>query len=506
MTTSRQSTEEYVLDPAPGAGLSEAAVPDRPDAVAEAEAALDTGLFAPVRAGVPAEAATGDLACLQAMLDTEAALARSQAVLGVVPERAARVITALARAERFDLPALAVAGRDAANPVVPLVRELTRLVAAEDPDAAHYVHQGSTSQDVLDTGLMLVASRTLALVLADVSRTSAALAALARRHRDTPMAARTLGQHAVPSTFGLKAAGWLQGVLDSEEELLTLQDRLPVQLGGAAGTLAGYLEYARLHASSPAEGDRCVEQLPGLLAAELGLAEPLVPWHTVRTPLTALGAALARLGAALGTIAADVQLLSRTETGELAEPAADGRGTSSAMPHKRNPALSALIRSASYQLPSLAATLFQVAVHDDERPAGAWHAEWQPLRDSLRLAGGAAHTAAELTEGLVVHAERMGANLELSGGLVVSERLAAVLSTDLGRVRAKAVVSEASAAAATAGRPLAETLADHDALKGVRTPDELAELCAPAAYTGVAGRLVDRVLDRFARTRPCGAA
>lgn len=469
--------------------------------------ATDTGLFSPVRAGTPAEAATTDTACLQAMLDTEAALARAQARLGAVPESAARAIGAAARAEHFDLAELAVQARGAANPVVPLVRRLTALVAAQDADAAHSVHQGSTSQDILDTGLMLVAARTLDLILADLDRTAGALARLAARHRDTPMAARTLGQHAVPTTFGLKAAGWLQGVLDARDRLRRVRDAgLPVQLGGAAGTMAGYLQYALLHVPDAAddEGRRYIRELPAALAAELGLTEPLVPWHTVRTPLADLGAALALLTGALGSLAADVQLLSRTETGEVAEPAAEGRGTSSAMPHKRNPALSALIRSAAYQVPSLVGTLMQVSVHDDERPAGAWHAEWLPLRDCLRLAGGAAHTAAELTGGLTVHEDRMRANLDLTGGLVVSERLAALLSVELGRAEAKTLLARVSAEAATTGRHLADVLAEAPALTGRRSADDLRELSDPAHYTGAAGQLVDRVLDRYEGDRPTG--
>ncbi|MFD3522041.1 3-carboxy-cis,cis-muconate cycloisomerase [Streptomyces sp. NPDC058653] len=471
----------------------------------------DTGLFSPVRAGTPAEGATGDRACVQAMLDVEAALARVQARLGAVPEDAARVVGEVARVEHFDLYDLAVQARGAANPVVPLVRQLTALVAAEDAGAAHGVHQGSTSQDILDTGLMLVAARTLDLVLGDLDRTAGALARLADRYRDSPMAARTLGQHAVPTTFGLKAAGWLQGVLDARDRLRRVRDEgLPVQLGGAAGTMAGYLEYALLHVPGAPEdgGRRYVRELPAALAAELGLAEPLVPWHTVRTPIADLGAALALLTSALGSIAVDVQLLSRTESGELAEPAAEGRGTSSAMPHKRNPALSALIRSAAFQVPSLVGTLMQAAVHDDERPAGAWHAEWLPLRDCLRLAGGAAHTAAELTAGLTVHEERMRANLDLTGGLVVSERLAALLSVELGRAEAKTLLSRVSAEAATTGRHLADVLAEAPALAGRRSAEELRTLCDPAHYTGAAGHLVDRVLERhrggFHPARPMG--
>ncbi|WP_406423258.1 3-carboxy-cis,cis-muconate cycloisomerase [Streptomyces sp. NBC_00873] len=467
--------------------------------------ALDAGLLSPVRAGSAAEAATSDAACLQAMLDAEAALARAQVRLGVVPAAAAEAITAAARAELFDLREVAVRARAAANPVVALVRMLAEAVAREDPDAAHYVHQGSTSQDVLDTALMLVAARTVDLILADLDRTAVALAALARRHRGTLMAARTLGQHAVPTTFGLKAAGWLQAVLDAQERLRYVREGgLPVQLGGAAGTMAGYLEYARLHGPHGADGAAdYAQRLPAAVAAELGLGEPLVPWHTVRTPLADLATALCLTTSGLGTLAADVQLLSRTETAEVTEPAAEGRGASSAMPHKRNPALAALIRSAAYQVPGLVGTLAQAAVTDDERPAGAWHAEWEPLRACLRLTGGAARTAAELAEGLSVHADRMRTNLDLTGGLVVSERLAAVLSPELGRATAKNLVAAASAAAAGTGRHLADVLAEAPELVGRHSAQSLRELCDPAHYTGAAGVLVDRVLARFRETRRC---
>ncbi|MER6419395.1 3-carboxy-cis,cis-muconate cycloisomerase [Streptomyces sp. NPDC001137] len=467
---------------------------------------VDAGLLSPVRAGSPAEGATSDTACLQALLDAEAALARVQAGFGTVPGRAAELISDTARAEHFDARALAVAARAAANPVVALVRVLGETVARKDPEAAHYVHQGSTSQDILDTGLMLVAARTVELILADLDRTADALAALAARHRDTPMAARTLGQHAVPTTFGLKAAGWLQGVLDAAERLRRVRTSgLPVQLGGAAGTMAGYLEYARVVADlAPDALAEYTRRLPAAYAAELGLAAPAVPWHTVRTPLADLAAALTLTGSVLGTFAADVQLLSRTETAEVCEPGAEGRGASSAMPHKRNPALAALVRSAAYQLPGLASTLAHAAVTDDERPAGAWHAEWEPLRTALRLAGGAAHTAAELAAGLTVHDDRMRANLALTGGLVVSERLAAALSPGLGRAPARALVSAASARAATEGRPLADVLARTPELTGRYDADALRALCAPEHYTGAAGALVDRVLARHREMRPHG--
>ncbi|MGO4422680.1 3-carboxy-cis,cis-muconate cycloisomerase, partial [Streptomyces sp. MCAF7] len=341
-----------------------------------------------------------DEAWLQALLDAEAGLVRAQARLGVVPEEAAAAITRTARAGRLDLVRLAHRSRGAANPVVALVEELTAAVARTDPDSAEYVHRGSTSQDIMDSAAMLVAHRTTGLILADLDRVAAALARLAEEHRDTAMPGRTLALHAVPVTFGLKAAGWLQAVLETGERLHGLREQLPVQLGGAAGTLAGYLEYARIAESGYVAGYG--EKLLAAFAAELGLAEPVLPWHTARAPVARIGSTLTEVTGALGKFAVDVQTLSRTEIAEVSEPAAAGRGVSSAMPHKRNPALATLIRSAALQVPALAMVLAQAMLAEDERPAGVWHAEWQPLRECLRLAGGAAHTAVELAEGLSV--------------------------------------------------------------------------------------------------------
>ncbi|GGT92312.1 MULTISPECIES: class-II fumarase/aspartase family protein [Streptomyces] len=483
----------------------------------------DAGLLSPVRAGTPVEAVVGDRAWLQAMLDAEAALVRAQARLGTVPEGAARAVSNAARAERLDLRALALAARETANPVVGLVQALTRVVAAQDPAAAEYVHRGSTSQDIFDTGAMLVADRALRLIRADLDRTAVALAALAERHRDTLIAGRTLTLHAVPTTFGLKAAGWRTLLLDADERLARVQESLPVSLGGAAGTLAGYVEYARLAAGEagpsapggpddnppdpgPPGADRSgvqgfdvagySERLLEAFAEETGLrGAPLLPWHALRTPVADLGFALAFATGALGKIAVDVQSLARTEVGEVAEPSGGaGRGASSAMPHKRNPVLATLIRSAALQVPALAGALGQCLVHEDERSGGVWHAEWQLLRECLRLTGGAAHTAVELAEGLEVRAERMRENLALTGSQVVSERIAAVLAPRLGKAAAKELLTWASVTADRDGRPLPDVLAEAPELAGVMDAAEVASLCDPAAYTGAAGPLVDRAL------------
>ncbi|MEV7791179.1 lyase family protein [Streptomyces sp. NPDC087512] len=471
-------------------------------------ALVDAGLLSPVRAGTPVEAAVCDTAWLQAMLDAEAALARAQARLGVVPKEAARAVTAAARAERLDLRGLAVASRETANPVVGLVRALTEAVARDDPAAAEYVHRGSTSQDILDTGAMLVAARALRLVRADLGRSAAALAALAREHRDTPMAGRTLALQAVPTTFGLKAAGWRKLLLDADRRLeRVLTEGLPVSLGGAAGTLSGYLEYARIDgffdadgggaepADAGADAGRYADALVRAFADETGLVPSALPWHALRTPLADLAGALAFTAGALGKIAVDVQSLTRTEVGEVTEPAAEGRGSSSAMPHKRNPVLATLIRSAALQVPVMAAGLTQCLIAEDERSGGAWHAEWQLLRECLRLTGGAAHTAVELTTGLVVRPERMRENLGLLGGLLVSERLSAALAPVVGKAVARRMTSEATARAAESGMPLHAVLAADPRLAGAVGEKELAGLCDPADYTGAAGALVDRAVD-----------
>ncbi|MFD9069054.1 lyase family protein [Streptomyces lasiicapitis] len=238
------------------------------------------------------------------------------------------------------------------------------------------------------------------------------------------------------------------------------------------------------------------DRLIAAYADETGLAEPVLPWHVLRTPIADIGAACAFLTGALGKIAVDVQSLARTEVAEVTEPAADGRGASSAMPHKRNPVLATLIRSAAIQVPQLAASLYTAMLAEDERSGGAWHAEWQPLRECLRLAGGAAHAAAELAEGLTVHSERMRTNLGLTGGQITSERVAAALAPLLGRAGARRLLARASHEAAAGGRPLAAVLAETAEVTRHLDAPALAELVDPAHYVGAAPELTDRALNR----------
>ncbi|BBC31444.1 3-carboxy-cis,cis-muconate cycloisomerase [Streptomyces graminofaciens] len=434
------------------------------------------GLLAPGWTGSPAASATTDSAFLQALLDAEAALTRAQEALGLAPAGAGAAVTSAADAGAFDAHSLAERARGGGNPVIPLVADLTKAVGgAHGP----YVHRGATSQDIMDTATMLVARRTLDLVLDDLGSTAAALARLAAEHRDTAMPGRTLTQQAVPTTFGLKAAGWRALVLDARDRVTAVRDGLPAQLGGAAGTLAAFTAY----------GAEDATVLPTAYARELGLAAPQLPWHTLRTPIADLAGCLAFAAGALGKLATDVLTLCRTEIAEVAEGSGGG---SSAMPHKANPVRSTLIAAAARRAPQLAATLYGSLAAEDERPAGAWHAEWEPLRDLLRLVGGAARDAAELTQGLRVHADVMRGHLDLTHGLIVSERLSAELSAVLGRGRAKELLTRLAPRTYAEGRSLAELLSEEPDLKDV----DLDDLTDPARYTGSAGALTDRALER----------
>jgi 3-carboxy-cis,cis-muconate cycloisomerase len=290
------------------------------------------------------------------------------------------------------------------------------------------------------------------------------------------MAGRTLTQHAVPVTFGLKAATWLHLVLDAVDRVRRVRADLPVSLGGAAGTLAAYEEY----------GPGSLE-LPDLVARRLGLAPQVVPWHGIRTPIADVASALLVTTGALGKIAADVLVLSRTEIGEVTEERAPGRGASSAMPQKHNPVFATLVATAARQLPPLAVVLFQSMTAEDERSSGGWHAEWQPLRDTLRITAGAAANAVRLAETLRVNPEAMAANLRLTRGAIVSERVNAVLAPKLGKAAAKRLLTEATAEAERTGADLADLL------------DVPPDLLDPAGYTGLAGPLADRALARFER-------
>lgn len=433
--------------------------------------------------GDPAvDRATSDAALVRAMLDVEAALVRAAAGAGLVTAAAAGAVGRGAASLQPDPTDLGRRGVAAGNPVVPLVRD---LIAAVPEEARGAVHFGATSQDVLDTALQLVAKRATGPLLDHLAAAGDAAARLATVHRDTPAIARTLGQPALPTTFGLRAAGWLAGLDAAWSRLEQVRSGLAVQLGGAAGTLAAY----------GAAGTDVVS----LLAEDLGLADPGIPWHTERSRVHELGSALGSVAAACGKVATDVVLLAQPELAEVAEGSPGG---SSAMPHKRNPAASVLVVAAARRAPGLVATLLAGGVHELERATGSWHAEWAPLRELLRLAGGAAARTETILDGLRVDGAAMRRNLDAAGPGVLSEALAGRLLPVLGRTAAHDAVRRALDAAPAGGAELAAALRDADPrVAAAMTEDEIVGLLDPTGYTGAAGTLVDRALRRHAERR-----
>ncbi|HEY4851203.1 MAG TPA: lyase family protein, partial [Streptosporangiaceae bacterium] len=418
------------------------------------------------------------------------ALARALERAGLAEPGAGAAVTAAAQADAFDAAEL---GRKAAltgNPVPALVRELRGIVP---PGAAGAVHRGATSQDIIDTAAMLLVREALSAVAADLSAAASAAAALAVAHRDTVMIGRTLLQQAVPITFGLVAAGWLTGLDDAREALARVRaGRLAVQFGGAAGTLA----------SLGGAGIRVAR----LLAEELGLAVPVLPWHTDRLRVLDIAGSCGGAAAALGKAARDITLLAQSEVAEVREgggPSAGGhgetRGGSSAMPHKRNPVGAVALLGCTRQVPGLLATLTAAAEQEHQRAAGGWHAEWEPLSDLLRLTGSAASWGAELLADLEVDPARMRQNLDAARGLPMAEHVATLLAPALGPVAAHDLVAEASAQAAGDGRHLLDALLDSPELRqrldeaGI-APKQVEAALDPAGYLGSAGEFVDAAL------------
>ena len=455
----------------------------------------DFGLLSPVTASPAVTALTGDRAVIAAILDVEAAWAAVLEEAGLAPEGSAAVVAEAADAGHYDVLSVAERAQGGANPVIPLLGELRAHVRSLDADgvgAGKAVHTSLTSQDVLDSALMLLASRAVSVLLVEAKRTTTALATLVEQHAETLCVGRSLTQHALPYTFGLKAAQWFHGVAAAAARLEALQ--LPVQFGGAGGTLASATKLTAGGASTPFT-------LADALAAKLGLASASAPWHTNRLAVTSLGDSLASLLDAFGKIAADLLFLSRPELGELGEPLAAGRGVSSAMPQKQNPVLSVLIRSAALQAPGLASQLhLAAATFNDERPDGAWHTEWPALRRLLALAVGAALHLRELAEGLRVFPEAMRRNLEISGPLLLSEGVAAAVGPRLGedgKQKLQAVVDETLAAPAAQQADTYRKLL-RDAVPSDKLPDaELEALLDPASYLGEAREISRRILAAY---------
>jgi len=484
----------------------------------------DAGLLSPVSASPFVAALTGDRAVLAAILKVESAWAAVLDEAGLAPAGSAAVVAAAADVQRYDVGGLAVRAQGGGNPVIPLLADLREQVRNLDTaglGAVRAVHTSLTSQDVLDSALMVLAAGAIRELLAELRSATAALAGLAETHGHTLCVARSLTQHSLPYTFGLRAAQWFSGLAAAAGRLEALE--LPVQTGGAAGTLASgtvLIGGTGPAAETLAAGTLSPFDLADRLAARLGLAPVPAPWHTNRLAVTSLGDALAAVTDAAGKVAADVLFLSRPEVAEVAEPRVAGRGVSSAMPQKQNPVLSVLIRSAALQAPALAAQLHLAAANfNDERPDGAWHSEWAALRQLLRLALGAAVQLRELAEGMAVFPGAMRRNLELGGPLLLSEAVNAAVAPLLdaavldgavldgsgadpgaartGKQRLQAVVDE------TLRAPAAEQADTYRALLRAAVPEELLsdtrleELLNPANYLGQAVEISRRILAAY---------
>jgi 3-carboxy-cis,cis-muconate cycloisomerase len=428
-----------------------------------------------------------DGAFLQHMLDVEAALARAEAAVGVIPKAAAAPIAAACRADRFEIAALAEAATRAGNLAIPLVKALTAEAAKGDAEAARYVHWGATSQDVIDTATMLTLRAGIDALVADLDRAIAGFARLAAKHRNTAMVARTWLQHALPMPFGLKLAEYAAALHRSRGRLKALRDNgLALQFGGAAGTLA-------------ALGDKGMA-VSEALGRELQLPLPDAPWHTHRDRIAEAASVLAILSGTCGKIARDVSLMMQTDVGEAFEPAGAGRGGSSTMPHKRNPVAAASALAAAAMAPNLAATIFAAQVQEHERSAGPWHAEWPTLPTLLLVTSGALAAIVDMAEGLEVDAERMRANLDTTHGLIMAEAVTMALADKIGKSDAHHLIEEASRKAVASKHHLRDVLANDKRVTTHLDAARLEKLFDPLAYQGASQALIDRLLASLEKT------
>lgn len=454
---------------------------------------VDYGFLSPGWAGGMSAQLAGDAQFIEAMFAVELAWVEVQANNELCSPEDLDAVQAVCDIQRYDLNQLAAKTPDGANALIPLLGMMRALLAADGAPASAgtALHRGATSQDIIDTALMLMARRSMGAISALLQTTAQGLARVAAEHRDTVCIARSLTQHALPTTFGYKAACWLSSIMAASKHLDQVRGQLPLQFGGAVGTLASLEQ----HLASRTETGATTAQLAAELADLLNLKNPTTPWHSNRLPIIQAGSALGSAIAALGTFGADVLTASRPEIGEITEPREAGKGGSSAMPQKQNPVHSVLLRSAALNAPGHLSTLFTAAgTAVDERPDGAWHAEWPALRELLRLGLGASEHAATLATGMTINTEALTRNLKLGGDAVLSERLATVLAPviDGGKPAIQDLVLESI----TEGTSLRELLRAQ--LDSQQVSDEqLTELLDPAGYLGSAQRFTDNVLAEF---------
>ncbi|WP_283099758.1 3-carboxy-cis,cis-muconate cycloisomerase [Pseudomonas sp. MWU12-2037] len=426
---------------------------------------------------------------LQGMLDFEAALARAQASTGLIPQEVVGDIEAACSAQLFDVDALAVAIGNAGNSAIPLVKALGRKIAVANPTAERYVHMGATSQDVMDSGLVLQLRSAIALLEGDLGRLADALAEQAARHANTPLAGRTWLQQATPVTLGMKIAGWLGAITRHRQRLAEVKPRLLcLQFGGASGSLAALGDQAFTVAEA--------------LADELSLHLPDQPWHTQRDRLVEFASLLGLIAGSLGKVGRDLSLLMQTEAGEVFEPAAPGKGGSSTMPHKRNPVAAAVMIGAATRAPGLVATMFSAMPQEHERSLGLWHAEWETLPELCCLVSGSLQQALQVVPGLEVDAGRMLQNLELTKGLVLAEAVSIALSQRIGRDAAHHLIEQCCRRAVEQGEHLRQVLGAEPQVTAQLSAEALDRLLDPAHYLGQSQRWVQRALAEHHAFKP----
>lgn len=422
---------------------------------------------------------------VQGMLDFEAALARAEAGTGLIPAEAVAPIAAACNAELYDPATLAQAIVSAGNSAIPLVKALGKRVAAQSPEAERYVHLGATSQDAMDSGLVLQLRAAIALLENDLATLADALATQAQRHADTPLAGRTWLQQATPVTLGMKLAGVLGAVTRHRQRLNELKPRLLVlQFGGASGSLAALGEQAW--------------PVSEALARELDLGLPEQPWHTQRDRLAEFSSLLGLIAGSLGKLGRDLSLLMQTEAGEVFEPSAPGKGGSSTMPHKRNPVSAAVLIGAATRAPGLVSTMLAAMPQEHERSLGLWHAEWETLPELCCLVSGALQQALLVVPGLEVDAARMRANLELTQGLVLAEAVSIALAQRIGRDAAHHLIEQCCRQAVAQGAHLRAVLGANVEVSAQLSAAELDRLLDPAHYLGQARRWVERAVAEHA--------
>jgi len=423
-----------------------------------------------------------DSARVQRMLDFEASLARAEASASIIPSSAVSPIASQCRVDRFDLDSLARAAAKSGNLAIPMVKQLTELVSAQDADAARYVHWGATSQDAIDTGLVLQLRDAFDVVANDLEQLCNRLAQLSANHRETVLPARTWMQQAVPTVFGLKSAGWLDAMNRHRSRLQEVRRRsLVLQFGGAAGTLASL-------------GEPALEVSKGL-ASELQLELPALPWHAHRDRLAEVATCFALLTGTLGKMARDISLHSQTEVSEVFEPEEEGRGGSSTMPHKRNPVACAVVLAAAERVPALASIMLTAMSQEHERGLGGWHAEWETLPELVRTSAGALHRMLETITGLEVDVDRMRHNIEMTGGLIFAEAISMALAKSIGKAAAHQHIEAASRKALAEKKHLREVLSADAGVTAHLTQAQLEKLFDPSGYTGAASQFIDRVLE-----------